>query len=556
MHPRSKQWHLLDYVIVRQRDWKDVLSTRAMRGATCWSDHRLIRSKMCIQLAKKKNPARPKPPKKLNVGCIPSRKTELQQVIHDSLEANPISEDADIETAWKTLHDTIYKAAADTTGFVARTHKDWFDENDGEINDLLETLHIKHAEYIANKTCQQKKDSYKQWKQVVQLKLRDMKNAWWEKKSQELQVAADTHHMKSFHEGLRAVYGPKTSGTTPVRSADQTILLTDKRDILSRWAEHFNSLLNRHSEISDEAIDSLPQLPPDDSLANLPTGAELRKALKQTTSGKSPGADGIPAEIYKNGGEALEDSVLALFKLIWVKGFVPQDFKNATIVHIYKRKGDKTSCDNHRGISLLCIAGKILARIVLNRIINTQVIPEAQCGFRSGRGTCDMVFAIHQLQEKCCEQNMELHMVFVDLTKAFDTVSRQGLWKVLEKFGCSAKLIELISSFHNGMQACVQEAAEISEPFPVDNGVKQGCVLAPTLFSIFFAAMLIDAFGDCDRGVFIQYRTDGNLFNLRRLKAKFKVCEVLLREFLFADDCALVAHVLEDMQDKPFCHIM
>ena len=98
------------------------------------------------------------------------------------------------------------------------------------------------------------------------------------------------------------------------------------------------------------------------------------------------------------------------------------------------------------------------------------------------------------------------------------------------------------------MQAQVLHDGESSTPFPVTNGVKQGCVLAPTLFSIMFSAMLTDAFQDTDPGINIRYRTDGKLFNLRRLQAKTKVHVDKLREFLFADDCALNADNIEDMQ--------
>ena len=98
--------------------------------------------------------------------------------------------------------------------------------------------------------------------------------------------------------------------------------------------------------------------------------------------------------------------------------------------HLYKNKGDLSSCDNHRGISLLSIAGKILARIMLNRItkhILDDVVSESQCGFRKQRGMVDMVFAIRQLQEKCVEQHQDLHLLFIDLTKAFDSVNRAAL---------------------------------------------------------------------------------------------------------------------------------
>ena len=114
-------------------------------------------------------------------------------------------------------------------------------------------------------------------------------------------------------------------------------------------------------------------------------------------------------------------------------------------------------------------------------------------------------------------------MTFVDLTKAFDTVSRDGLWKIMAKFGCPPRYIAMVRQFHDGMQARVQNDGEYSEPFPVTNGVTKGCVMAPTLFSMMFSAMLTDAFQDVDAGFPIRYRFDGSLLNLRRLQAKSKM---------------------------------
>ena len=147
-----------------------------------------------------------------------------------------------------------------------------------------------------------------------------------------------------------------------------------------------------------------------------------------------------------------------------------------------------------------------------------------------------MIFTARQLQEKCQEQNVDLYMTFVDLTKAFDTVSRDGLWKIMAKFGCPPRFIAMVRQFHDGMQARVQNDGEFSEPFEVTNGVKQGCVLAPTLFSMMFSAMLMDAFQDSDTGFPIRYPFDGNIFNLRRLQAKTKVQTDVLDELLYADD--------------------
>ena len=159
-----------------------------------------------------------------------------------------------------------------------------------------------------------------------------------------------------------------------------------------------------------------------------------------------------------------------------------------------------------------------------------------------------MIFTARQLQDKCQEQNVDLYMTFVDLTKAFDTVSREGLWKIMAKFGCPAKFIAMVWQFHDGMLARVQNDGEFSDPFPVTNGVKQGCVLASTLFSMMFSAMLTDAFREGDNGIPIRYRFDGKLFNLRRLQAKSKVQTEVLDEFLFTDDMAKGAPTEEKMQ--------
>ena len=231
----------------------------------------------------------------------------------------------------------------------------------------------------------------------------------------------------------------------------------------------------------------------------LPFVDEVARAIKHMSTGKAPGPDAIPAEIFKSGGISLTRRLTDLFCSHWEKETLPQAFKDATIVHIYKRKGNKRTCDNHRGISLLSIAGKILARVPLNRLpkhLEQDHLPESQCGFRTGRGTIDMIFAARQLQEKSMEQRQDLYISFVDLNKAFDSVSKEGLWKILAKFSCPEKFFKMVRRFHDDMVARVLNDGGSSEPFQVTNGVKQGCVLAPTLFSMMFAAMLMEAFKD------------------------------------------------------------
>ena len=133
-------------------------------------------------------------------------------------------------------------------------------------------------------------------------------------------------------------------------------------------------------------------------------------------------------------------------------------------------------------------------------------------------------------------------MTFVDLTKAFDTVSRDGLWKLMAKFVCPTRFIVIVQLFHDGMLTRVQNDVEYKWS-------QQGCVPSPTLFSMMLSAMLKHAFRDCDTGLQIRYRFDDMLFKLRRLHAKSKIHTYMLDGLLHADDMAKNASTERKMQE-------
>ena len=276
----------------------------------------------------------------------------------------------------------------------------------------------------------------------------------------------------------------------------------------------------------------------------------LNKAIDAMASGKAPSEDGISPEIIKCGTSALLQPLHELLCLCWSEGKVPQDKRDSKNVTLYKFKGDCSDCNQYGGIPLLTIEGKVFAGVVLSclQVLASRVFPESQCGFRTERFTVDMIFSIRQLQEKCCEQQMPLYIEFIDLTKAFDLVSRSGLFKLLKKIGCPLRLLNIMASFHDGMQVTVRYNGAVLEAFKIMSGVKQGCVLAPTLFSIFFSLLLNVAFQHSEEGVYLHTRSDGKLFSLSRVKAKTNVQTVLLREMLFADDTTLIAHTEEGLQ--------
>ena len=346
----------------------------------------------------------------------------------------------------------------------------------------------------------------------------------------ELQKAADRNDMKGFYSGLKEVWGPKKKGPVQTKSTDGTETFSDSKRVVARWSEYFQKLLNVPGDIDHEALDNIPQRITKTSLDDIPTMDEKARAIAGLKDGKAPGGDNLFSRLHQ------------LITNAWEMGSVPQAWKDASIITIYK-KGDRTDCGKYRDISLLSIAGKIFARILLNILsthITPEVVPETQCGFRGNRSTIDMILFLRQLQEKCIEQDRPLYMVFVDFSKAFDTVGRTGLWQLRKKYGCPEKFTTMIEALHTAMMANVSVGGKVSESFRITNGVKQGCVLAPTLFSIFLSAMLDDAFRDMGDGVYIQSRHSADLFNVAHFRAKTKTTRIVMRELLFADDsCTL-----------------
>nr|VZI40090.1 unnamed protein product [Spirometra erinaceieuropaei] len=219
--------------------------------------------------------------------------------------------------------------------------------------------------------------------------------------------------------------------------------------------------------------------------------------LQQLSRGKASGPDAIPVEIYKHGDPRLVEQLTALFQEIWSQGEVPRDFNDVTIVHCHWRKGNCPLCDSHRRILLPNIAGEIFVCVLLNHL-NSQLeqgrLSGSQCYFGRHRGTTDTIFAARQQQEKCQEMRIHLNSTFVDLTKAFDTVIRGGLQKLMQKFGCTEQFTRMVRQLHDGIMAPVMDNGTVSEALAVTKRVKQTCVLAPTLFSLMSYVRVINAY--------------------------------------------------------------
>ena len=370
IHSRSKHWHLIDYVIVRRSDNWDVRVMRAMSVAECWTDHCLIISKLSIRVQPKTRPRGKKAPKRLNImklKDIPTKQSFVEALDErlDTILLNKL----DVEAVWITLWDIVYSTAMECLGPSTRRHKDWFEENHVKIMDIIGKKCAPNMLHLHDTQCTTKKDALRSICSTVQLKLHEMQDFWLSARADEIQGYVNKNDIKNFYSSLKEIYCPTSASSFLLLSADGTKFISENK-ILERWAEHFDGVINRPSFINDKAIERLLQFSVNESLDVTPTLGEVQIAIRQLSNGKAPGSDEIPTEIYKEGGSVLTGKLLTLIQLIWMKEQLLQDFKDASIIHIYKWKGNQQACDNYYRISLLSISSKILARVLLNRLHN------------------------------------------------------------------------------------------------------------------------------------------------------------------------------------------
>ena len=158
MHPRSKHWHMIDYVIVRKRDRQDIRVTKAMCGAECWTDHRLLISKVKFKIQPPRRPQGFKTLKRLNITSLkdPAKAQSLASALDEKLNSTKLDAD-DLEKSWSSLKALLYDTASNIIGHNTRKHQDWFDENDKEIEALLKRKHQLHRACTNDPSCTAKK---------------------------------------------------------------------------------------------------------------------------------------------------------------------------------------------------------------------------------------------------------------------------------------------------------------------------------------------------------------------------------------------------------------
>ena len=172
-----------------------------------------------------------------------------------------------------------------------------------------------------------------------------------------------------------------------------------------------------------------------------------------------------------------------LFQKIWKEEDIPAEWKEGYLIKLPK-KGDLSNCSNYRRITLLSIPGKVFYRILLNRMkdVVNPLLRDQQAGFRAGRSCADQIATLRIILEQSLEWNSPLYINFMDYIKAFDSVHRQSLWKLMRHYGIPEKITNIVRNSYEGMSCRVVHGKDLTASFQVRTGVRQGCLLSPFLF--------------------------------------------------------------------------
>ena len=364
MHPRSKHWHQLDLILTRRSNLRLIQHTRSYHSADCDSDHYLVlcKIKLCPEkihrLKKNGNP-------KLNIHAttFPDRVKEYNTELENQLSQHTTGNATE---TWKQLGKTIYDTALTTFGKKIKCSLDWFESFRIRMLPVIEEKRHALTNYKqtpSNKNHQRLKTA----RATAQRVARQCANDIWEITCNTIQECADAGDIKGVYSGIKLAIGPAQIKTAPLKTSSGDVI-KDKAGQMNRWVEHYSELYSRETTVTEEALSQIERLPTVEELDTIPTQEELNKAFSALSNGKAPGNDGIPAEILKCTKDTLLPHLHKLLCLCWEEKAVPQAMRDANIITLYKNKGDRSDCNNYRGISLLSIVGKLFARVVLKQL--------------------------------------------------------------------------------------------------------------------------------------------------------------------------------------------
>ena len=256
-------------------------------------------------------------------------------------------------------------------------------------------------------------------------------------------------------------------------------------DFDANWKEEVESKVSSYGSMSESCED--------DCLDIAIEKSEIVKCIRKLKNNKTGGSDGLVGELLKYGGSGMVCLLEQLFSVVWHEETVPRQWREGLIVNLFK-KGDREDPGNYRGITLLSVVGKVLCKVLNNRLVHCLdkegVLHEGQAGFRVNRSCMDNVYTLNEIVQGRLKEDKETYAFFLDVQKVYDTVWRDGLWLKLWDMGVKGRMWRVIKKMYEASRSAVFLEGEKSAVFRLEQGVAQGCSLSPILFSVFINDLL------------------------------------------------------------------
>lgn len=475
MAPDQKYGTQIDHVMINSKRENTITDVRSYRGANVDSDHYLV-----IATAKLRKMDLKGQDRKDRWNIEELKTTEVREKFEIALRKEMEDDreegtEISVNTKWTKIKKQINYAAQTQLGFhQTPRQKDWWTRECSKIVDRKTIARMKWLEARSPKS----KEEYDNIKKESNKTIKQAKQKWLLAKMEEIEQESKKPNTKKFYQKVNQ---SRKKGKYRVKSVKSNTGKTAEtpEEIKSIWREHYRRLLT-----DDENTAYVGEIEEEEDVQE-PTIEEMKEVILRMKNGKTPGEDNINVELIKSGGEKLEEEMYELIRKVWLNEEMPMEWKNGTILTIYK-KGDKSICENYRGITLLNTAYKILSSLIHKRLAKytNKIITEYQCGFVQGRSTVDAIHTLKQIIEKTSEYNINVEILFVDFKQAFDSIKRSRLMEALRELNIPCKLRRLIAMTLENTTANVQTEHGKTETFNITKGVRQGDVMSASLFNL------------------------------------------------------------------------
>ena len=482
--PNGSVFNEIDYICISKR-WRSALQdVRTFRGADVGTDHYLVGGKLKLKLKKvdKKAIIKPYDVKKLQEQ---SKRQELELEINNRFQLLQDEVENDTEHQWNIFKEVTQGAADKVLGPRRGTKKKgWIKDETWALIDERKDLKRRKDQANTGEDRRILSVEYSRLHRSVKMSCRKDRKTWIEEKCQEAQDAINRGDTRTPYRIAKELGGSTTSSGVPVKDKNGKLLQTETEQN-DRWVEHFKETLNQPEPVELLAFHEGENIPELNVNTDQISTWEVENSIRKLKNNKSAGMDRIPAELLKSGGSILKNKLQMLCNSCWERKSVPQDWKKGAIIKLPK-KGVLCDCGNWRGITLLSVPGKVLCVILLHRLKEAVdlIMREEQAGFRAQRSCTDQIFVLRNIVEQCLEFQKPVFINFIDFKKAFDSVHRDSLWKILKIYGIPGSFISIFKDLYDGSSCCVKVDEGYTEFFDIVTGVRQGCVLSPLLFTL------------------------------------------------------------------------